>query len=135
MATDPVLHSVRDYYWGCIYCEGPGEYTGDYGHLTGGGPFFAVEDQVTIEVVNSRMVEPEDADVELNVHVRTAPVASADHASVIVLRSGVLSIGDADHFDEIPLRPGRWLVQVDLDSRGPDGARWVNVHLSPEDAP
>lgn len=134
MATDPVFHRVRDYYWGCIYCEGPEDYTGDYGHLIGDGPIFAVEDQITIEVANSRMVEPEEADVELNVYVHAAPVASADHASVIVLRSGVLSVGDADGFDEIPLRPGRWLVQVDLDSQPTDGARWVNIHLSPEDA-
>ncbi|MGW8526765.1 hypothetical protein [Nocardiopsis sp. NPDC055824] len=66
MATDPVLHSVRDYYWGRIYCEGPEEYEGEYEHLTDDGPFFAVEDQITIQVVNSRLVEQEDADVELN---------------------------------------------------------------------
>ncbi|MEU0236311.1 hypothetical protein ABZ234_01340 [Nocardiopsis sp. NPDC006198] len=135
MATDPVLHSVRDYYWGCIYCEGPKEYEGEYGHLTGDGPFFAVEDQITVEVVNSRLVEQEDADVELNVYVRAAALPSSDHASVIVLRSGTLSIGDADRFDEVGLSPGRWLMQVDLAPRGPDGARWVNIHLSPEDAP
>ncbi|GAA0977280.1 hypothetical protein GCM10009551_013630 [Nocardiopsis tropica] len=72
MATAPVLHSVRDYYWGCIYCEDPKEHKGEYGHLTDDGPFFAVEDQITIEVVNSRLVEQEDADVELNVYVHAA---------------------------------------------------------------
>ncbi|MES0836763.1 hypothetical protein [Nocardiopsis tropica] len=94
-----------------------------------------MEDQITIQVVNSRLVEQEDADVELNVYVHAAALPSSDHASVIVLGSGTLSIGDADRFDEVALRPGRWLMQVDLDSRGPDGARWVNIHLSPENAP
>jgi len=94
-----------------------------------------VEDQITIQVVHSRLVDREDADVELNVYVHTAALPSSDHASVIVLRSGTLSIGDADRFDEVCLRQGRWLMQLDLDSQGSDGARWVNIHLSPENAP
>ncbi|MGW5877218.1 hypothetical protein ACWFMI_11805 [Nocardiopsis terrae] len=133
MTTDPVLHCVRDYYWGCIYCEDGEGHDGDYDHLSGDGPFFAVGDQVTIQVANSRMVDPRDADVELNVYVHAVPMASSDHASVIVLPSGALSIGDADRFDEISLRPGRWLMQVDLDSTQPEEARWVKIHLSPTD--
>lgn len=107
---------------------------GDYDHLAGDGPFFAVDDQVTIQVVNSRMVDSWDAAVELNVYVHAVPVPSSDHVSVIVLRSGILSLGDADRFDEVSLRPGRWLMQVDLDPRRSDEARWVAVHLSPADA-
>ncbi|MEV2277372.1 hypothetical protein AB0I72_17475 [Nocardiopsis sp. NPDC049922] len=133
MATEPVLRCVRDYYWGCIYCEDVEGYDGDYDHLSGGGPFFAVDDQVTIQVANCRVVDSQDADVELTVYVHDVPVPSSDHASVIVLPSGVLSIGDADRFDEIFLRPGRWLMQVDLDPRQPEEARWVKFYLSPAD--
>ncbi|WP_239646454.1 hypothetical protein [Nocardiopsis prasina] len=135
MTTEPVLHCVRDYYWGCIYCYDVGGYDGDGDHLSGGGPFFAVDDHVAIQVANSRIVDPHDADVELNVYVHAVPMASSDHASVIVLPSGVLSIGDAGGFDEIPLRPGRWLMQVDLDPRRPEEAQWVKIHLSPADPP
>ncbi len=134
MVTQPVLHCVRDYYWGCILCEDAEGYDGDYDHLAGDGPFFAVDDQATIQVVNSRMGDSQDAAVELNVYVHAAPVPSSDHASVIVLPSGVLALGDADRFDEVSLRPGRWLLQVDLDPRRSDEARWVNIHLSPADS-
>lgn len=133
MVTEPVLHCVRDYYWGCILCEDFEGYDGDYEHLAGDGPFFAVDDQITIQVVNSRMVDPQDAAVELNVYVHTAPVPSCDHASVILLRSGILVLGDADRFDEVSLRPGRWLLQADLGPHRSDEARWVTVHLSPAD--
>jgi hypothetical protein len=134
MATESVLHCVRDYYWGCIYCEDSEGSAGGDEHLAGDGPFFAADDQVTIQVVNSRMVDPEDADVELNVYVHALPVPSSDHSSVIVLPSGTLSIGDANRSDEISLSPGRWLMQVDLDRHRSDDARWVNIHLSPADS-
>ncbi|MEU1717765.1 hypothetical protein [Nocardiopsis dassonvillei] len=134
MATEPVLHCVRDYYWGCIYCEDVEGYDGDDNHLSGDGPFFAVDEHVTIQVANCRIVDPQDADVELNVYVHAVPRASSDYASVIVLTSAVLSIGDADGFDEIPLRPGRWLMQVGLDPRRPEEARCVKIYLSPADS-
>jgi hypothetical protein len=43
--------------------------------------------------------------------------------------SGTLSIGDADGFDEVALRPGRWLLQIAVDH--PTEARHVEIVMSP----
>lgn len=115
MATDPVLHLVRDYYRGCVYCDDAEQGSEDFEHLTGDGPFFAGNDQVAIAVVNSRMADPGKSGVEPTVYAREAPVLQYDHVSVLALPSGRLAIGDADRCDEISLAPGRWSVRVDLD--------------------
>ena len=68
-ATEPVLHLVRDYYRGCVYCDDAEQGSEDFEHLTGEEP---------------------------TVYVREVPVLQRDHVSVLALLSGRPAIGDAD---------------------------------------
>ncbi|WP_436776511.1 hypothetical protein [Yinghuangia sp. YIM S09857] len=126
MEIEAALHRVREFHWGCIHVNDNDEGDFDPDSMQGPGPVWPSRCWVSIRVRHAQLG---DADVELVVDVRREAVENADYATVIDVPSGVLSVGDADDRDHIRLAPGRWLLQVDLDS--PKAAVQVRITLSP----
>lgn len=129
MEIDRALHRIRGYYWGCVYVNDEEEGDFDPDSMVGPGPVWPSHCWVSIQVRHARLVAEEDADVELVVNVRGEAADNSGYETVVDVPSGVLSIGDADDHDILRLAPGRWLLQVDLDS--PDDAVLVRITLSP----
>ena len=91
---------------------------------------FSSPSDVNVRVVHPQTVEDDDdAAVALDIRVTSHRVDGMPYEAVLEIRSGVLSVGDADEDDDIALDPGRWLLQFDVDD--PDEARYVQLVLSP----
>lgn len=76
-------------------------------------------------------LDPDDELAPFAVSVDVAigsPVEPFSFAHEILIPSGVVTIGDADHEDELSVSPGRWRVTVNLEPE--DHAENVKVWLT-----
>ena len=130
MAEDQRLRRVRPYYWGAIYISDANcETDFDIDFHNGEGPVLSTASHVAVLVVHAGTVDEGKADVVLEVRMTSQRVDGLPYEIAFAVPSGRLSVGDADDSDEIPLQPGRWLLQFDVDDTAE--AQHVCLVLSP----
>jgi hypothetical protein len=140
-------HVVRSFGWGLIMIwdsetdgvpEGPR-----------GATVWVSEDGISIAVRHAQDVDPDPAaepddeielfQVELTIRIwpttpcGTSPETSdgfeTDFEGVLSCPSGVLTVGDADHLEDLRIGPGRWLVRAAWEPK--DHPERVEVRLIP----
>jgi hypothetical protein len=122
-------HQTRTFNWGAIYISDTHRLIDDDHDFHEGGPVWAAPDHVAIATIHPATVDPPEADVTLLIQVLDRPLPTAHHSTLINVPSGTLNIGDADASDDLPLHPGQWRLQIDLDE--PDWPAAIEIHLSP----
>jgi hypothetical protein len=124
------LRRSRPYRWGAIYLNDVDcQEHFDIDFHDGDAPVLSTASHIAVTVIHPYTVDKEAGIVTLDVQVRTQRAIDMPYEVAFDVPSGTLSIGDADGFDEVTLRPGRWLLQFAVDH--PAEARHVEIVMSP----
>lgn len=120
---------VRPFWWGAIFICDSAQFEPDDHDFSQGGPVWATPDHVAVATVHARAVAPEEAAVELVLQILDEPTDQAPYTAVINVPSGKLNIGDADGSRDLQLHPGRWRLEINVDT--PLDPSTVEIALSP----
>ena len=132
MTNDQTLSWSRPYYWGAVYISDAECTTqSDIDFHNGEGPVLFDASGGAVLVTHADTGEDEDDEVHVNldVQVKAQPADGMPYEAAFDVPSGRLTIGDADEWEDITLRPGRWLLQFKLDDA--EQARRVEIVMSP----
>ncbi|HCT75307.1 MAG TPA: hypothetical protein DGT23_01670 [Micromonosporaceae bacterium] len=130
MEDDQHLRRKRPYYWGAIYIsDADCQEDFDIDFHGGEGPVLSSASHVAVVVTHAGTAAEGEADVTLDLWVKTQRSEGLPYEVALELPSGRLNVGDADDDDELALWPGLWLLQFAVDD--PEEAHHVEIVASP----